>query len=83
MEASGEGMRIRDALQEDVLLNVPGTDDCTADISFDADIQLLTLDDLRLVTTATITDLQSPTQTCPTTQTDPCTAVLTMRGERR
>lgn len=82
MEASPSGMEFTDAVQSDVRLSVPGTDDCTADITFVGAVRIDSADAIGLTVTATLSDLQSPTETCPVLQTQPCDATLSLRGAR-
>lgn len=81
-DAGGAQMQVREAVQEAVLLSLPGSSDCTATMTIDADVILLTPDSLTLMATATISALTSPTQTCPPLTSEPCAVSMNMTGAR-
>lgn len=78
----GTGMKIVDAMQQGVVLAVPGSDDCSAEIRFDAELRVLTASSIEVDTRATLSGLTSPTDSCPVLESDPCTVALDMIGTR-
>lgn len=82
MEARPGGMGATGAGQSDVLLSLPGSDDCKADMVFDAAVTLETPDLVELTTTVAVSAFVSPTETCPSIERVPCTVTLSMTGTR-
>lgn len=80
--AGTNAMKVSDGLQKGVLLGVPGSDDCRADMDIGANVTVEGPNAVRLSATVTLDHFQSPSDTCPKMDAVPCTVALTMRGER-
>jgi hypothetical protein len=81
VEADGDNMKIVGASQTGVYIDEAQYADCTADMVINADITILDGDNITVAANLEISNWQG--DTCPTSQGDPCTVTLTMRGERR
>ena len=76
----GDMLEVAEATQANVLLGVPGSGACSADLGFLADITVSSNDTLLLRTRVTLDGFLHPD--CPTVQETPCEVILEMRGDR-
>jgi hypothetical protein len=81
-DAGGNLMTIRDAAQPGVLLRVSGTEDCSVDLSLDADMTITGQDSLDGLVTVTVSNATSPTMSCSVFP-EGCRVVLDLKGARR
>ena len=79
--AAGEGnIELVDGKQDDVVLTLPGSEDCTADMTLSGLVRPQTDGTVVLAVTVVVDDLKSPTETCPVLDAVPCQVVLDMTG---
>ena len=75
-------MKVEDAVQTDVIVDVQQYADCNADAILDADILIVDRDRLSLTVGLRISGWRSTGDTCPNVAADPCRVVLDMSGVR-
>lgn len=92
LEAPFEGMDITaraalegnvelvDGKQDDLLLSLAGSDDCTADMTLNGLVRPQPDGTVVLAVTVVVDDLKSPTETCPVLDAVPCQVELDMTG---
>ncbi len=82
MERQGAGMAASDAPQSDVLLSLPGSADCRADMLIGAVVTVASAESVTLEAAVEMIAFSSPTDTCPAVDAVPCQVTLSMTGER-
>jgi len=77
----GNRLFVAEAQQNDVMLGVAGTGECTADMTFFVSLTVSSDDELALATSVILEGFDHPD--CPAVQSTPCEVVLDMRGARQ